>query len=239
MTAVDVTHLVFDFAKLLHFACRIFWECLGLLIGTLGVLPLSVHSIACDVIDLLLMLAYGVGQALTLRVSATIALSVKGAKQLAWGCLIVSSVVFGLVSLAMYFFRYDIYRIFTKEQEVMDGCEVIWWIVCLTFFILAVFAINTGIMTGLGLQGISGCATVVFVWILSFPLVVYFAFVKGGGLPVAWYGVWVPYAAINVCMTIYLLGTDWYSIEIDDDSSIDEVDNQSLVVADKESCQPA
>jgi Na+-driven multidrug efflux pump len=158
------------------------------------------------------MLPYGVGGALAIRVGATLPHSVKRAKQLAWGCLLVSTVLSGLVSMALYWYRHVIYRIFTKEQDVIDGCEEIWWMVSLYYFILTVFAINMGISTGLGTQWTDGIITVVFIWTIGFPGAYYFAILQHGGLVIAWYWIWPPYAGIDVFLLAFLVWKDWHEV---------------------------
>ena len=120
--------------------------------------------------------------------------------------------VFGSVSVALYVYRRSIYGMFTNEPEVMTGCEEIWWMVCLYYFILTIFAINMGISTGLGLQWVTGITTIVFIWIVSFPGAYYFAIWKHGGLFIAWYWIWPPYAGINGVLAYVLLRKDWKEI---------------------------
>jgi MATE family multidrug resistance protein len=130
----------------------IYWEALTLMIGTLGIIPLSVHTIPTQVIMVSFMIPLGVGVALSVRLGVTLSQSVRRAKELVVGCYVVGTVVFGIMAVIMYTERLRIFHIFTTAPAVVQGCEEIWWKVCLYFFNLAVFGISIGTATGLGMQ---------------------------------------------------------------------------------------
>lgn len=187
----------------------IYWESLALVIGTLGVIPLSVHTIPTQVIMISFMIPLGIGIALSIRLGATLSQNVRRAKELVVGCFVVGTVVFGIMAMIMYTQRLYIFHIFTNAPEVLQGCEEIWWKVCLYFFNLSVFGINMGAATGLGMQWTLGIVTIVFLWVLGMPGAYYFAVVKGGGLGVAWSWIVPPYMAINVTLMVAFLLKDW------------------------------
>jgi multidrug resistance protein, MATE family len=187
----------------------VYWEALALVIGTLGVVPLSVHTIPTQVITVTFMLPLGIGTALAVRLGGTLPRHVGRAKELAVGTLVVSSLVFGVESFAMYVGRDRIFRIFTKEQEVLDGCHEIWAKVCFYNFNLSVFGINMGIATGLGMQWTLGIVAIVFLWVMGLPASYYFAVVRGQGLGAAWSWIGPPYVAINIVVMIAFVLKDW------------------------------
>jgi Na+-driven multidrug efflux pump len=205
----------------------------------LGALPLAVHAIPWQLINLFTALDYGVGQTLALRVAATLPISVKRAKHLTFGCFLITTLLFGLLSVFVFFFRRQIYRIFTKEQNVVDGCEEIWWVACLTYFMYTVYSVLSGTLMGLGVQWIYAVATMVFVWTISFPVLVYLYSTKKGSLYDTWFIFWTQYAAINISLIIYLLSVNWDKIAAkakceEMAESREEIDNEDIVPASKD-----
>jgi MATE family multidrug resistance protein len=97
-----------------------YWEVLCLLVGTLGVLPLSVHTIPTQVLTVSFMIPIGIGIALSIRLGATLPRNVKRAQQLVVGCGLFSIALFGIMSLLMWTCRNYIFGLFTTEQDVLE-----------------------------------------------------------------------------------------------------------------------
>ena len=97
-----------------------YWEVLSLFVGTLGVLPLSVHTVATQVLTVSFMIPIGIGIALSIRLGATLPRNVKRAQQLVMGCGLVSTVLFGIMTIIIWICRSNIYRLFTTEQDVLE-----------------------------------------------------------------------------------------------------------------------
>ena len=190
----------------------VYWEALGLLVGSLGVLPLSAHTVPTQMLFSLFMLPMGIGIALSIRLGATMTHNVPRAKYLAGGTWIVSFVIFSVISLIMYRFRNAIFTIFTNESQVVELCDEIWVNVCLYFLVLGCFGVNMGICTGLGMQWTFGTVTVLAMWVLGMPASYFFAVVRGGGLPAVWKCAWPPYLLINIGAGCALLLRDWDEI---------------------------
>lgn len=182
------------------------------MIGMMGPLSLSVHTIPTQVNIILMMLPLGVGGALTLRVGATLPHHVRRAKLIAAVSWIVSAAFFAILSIAMYIYRMPIFRIFTNEPQVIAVCEEIWWMACAFYFFISIFCVNSGIATALGLQWVVGVASVGVLWFVALPGVYYTAIVNHGGLRVAWYWLCFPYAVINVIVLSVILCKDWDEI---------------------------
>ena len=83
----------------------LYWETLSLLVGTLGVLPLSVHTIPTQVLTVSFMFPIGIGIALSIRVGATLPRNVKRAQQLVVACSLVSICLFAIMSACLWVFR--------------------------------------------------------------------------------------------------------------------------------------
>jgi MATE family multidrug resistance protein len=193
----------------------IYWEVLSLCIGTLGVIPLSVHTVPTQVVMMFFMFPLGVGIALAVRLGATLPRCAKRAKRLTIGCYIGSTLLFGAFSIFIYLGRSFIFSIFTNEPEVLEGCERIWWKVSVFYFNLSVYGINMGIATGLGKQWMFGIVTVISLWGFSLPGMYYFAILKGGGLDTAWSFIYYPYIAMNIYFLYAFWTEDWERIRMD------------------------
>ena len=190
----------------------VYWESLALIIGTMGVLPLSAHTVPSQVMFIMFMFPMGIGIALAVRLGAAMTHNVRLAKLLAAGTLLCSFMFFSMLSLLMYRYRYVLFSIFTKEDEVIDLCDKIWFDVCLYFVILSCFAVNMGISTGLGMQWTFGTLTVVSLWLLGLPASYLFAVVQDGGLKAAWRCIWPPYLLVNIAAVATFLTSDWNEI---------------------------
>jgi MATE family multidrug resistance protein len=215
----------------------LYWETLSLLVGTLGVLPLSVHTIPTQVLTVSFMIPIGIGIALSIRLGATLPRNVQRAQQLVVACTLVSTCLFAVMSVCLWIFRDRIFRLFTSEQNVLQGCEEIWWKVVVYFFVLAIYGVIIGIATGLGMQWTLGVVTFVFLWVFGLPAVYFFALIRGGGLGAAWTWVYPPYIVMNVVMIAAFLRADWHAISANirkreglTDSIIDQGDIEALVM---------
>lgn len=90
------------------------------MVGTLGVLPLSVHTVPTQVLTVSFMIPIGIGIALSIRLGVTLPRNVKRAQQLVLGCGLISIVLFAIMSVFLWTFRGTIFRLFTTEQDVRE-----------------------------------------------------------------------------------------------------------------------
>lgn len=187
----------------------IYWETLSLIIGTFGVVPLSVHTIPTQVIMVTFMAPLGLGIAVSIRLGATLPVSVARAKQTVVDCLVLGAIVFGAMAVALYTERRVIYGWFTTSDAVVAGCEEIWYKVCLYSFHLAVFGVLMGTCVGLGMQWTLGITTIVVLWMAGLPAAYYLSVVQGGGLNAAWSAIWPPYVIINLILATAIVRADW------------------------------
>jgi multidrug resistance protein, MATE family len=190
----------------------IYWEALSLLMGTLGTVALSIHTIPTQVVTLAFMIPYGIGMALSIRVGANLSHQVERAQVLTALCLATSATVFAIGAWLMYVFRQSIWRIFTQEEAVLQGCADIWPHVCIFYFVLSMFGINLGVATGLGMQWTLGIITIVFMWVLGLPTTYYVAVWRQGGIQGAWATIWPAYLGINIVIVTAFVRTDWHAI---------------------------
>ena len=193
----------------------IYWETLSLMIGTFGVIPLSVHTIPTQLIMVTFMGPLSLGIALSIRLGATLPVSVARAKQTVIDSFVVSIAVFGTLTYFMYIKQEFIVHIFTTSDAVMAGCGEIWWKVCTFNFLLAIYGVFMGTCVGLGMQWTLGIATVVTLWLIGLPTAYFLSVLQGGGINSAWTAVWPPYVAIVISLTIAVMRADWHLIADD------------------------
>lgn len=185
------------------------------MIGTFGVIPLSVHTIPTQLIMVTFMGPLSLGIALSIRLGATLPVSVVRAKQTVFDSFFGSLVVFGLLTYIMYIKQDTIVHIFTTSDAVMAGCREIWWKVCTFNFLLAVYGVFMGICIGLGMQWTLGIATVATLWLVGLPMAYYLSVLQGGGINAAWSSVWPPYVVIVLSLAIAVGRADWNQIADD------------------------
>lgn len=193
----------------------IYWEALALLIGTFGIVPLSVHTIPAQIIMITFMGPYSLGIALSIRLGATLPVLVSRAQQTTIDCFVVSVTVFGLLSVLMYAQQDWLISLFTTSDAVIHGCHDIWWDVCLYSFVLSIYGIHMGACVGLGMQWTLGNATIISLWMVGLPSTYYLAVVRGGGIQMAWSLVWPPYILLPIVLTISIVRADWNEIARD------------------------
>lgn len=189
-----------------------YWEAVSLVVGVLGVVPLSVHTVPTQVIYVAFMLPLGVGIAVSNRIGVTLGKSVARAKWLAVATMTTSAVVFGVWTVLLYRYRWPVFALFTADANVLQGCDEIWPLVCLYLWVLSLFGVTTGIATGLGMQMTLGMWTIFFLWCLGLPASYYFAIVRQQGLVAIWTWIIPPYALISIVMGFHFVWHDWEDI---------------------------
>mmetsp|Transcript_21607 Transcript_21607/g.60145 ORF Transcript_21607/g.60145 Transcript_21607/m.60145 type:complete len:509 (-) Transcript_21607:64-1590(-) len=194
----------------------VYWEALGLIVGMLGVIPLSVHTIPTQIIFALSMCPFGTGMALSIRMGVLLPINVQRAKLLVAVTMTIATVCYFITSVLVYIFRFELFSIFTTEQEVIDGADEIWVKVCGYGFFLMVFLCSNGIANGLGLQWTLGAINFFFLWVIGLPVTYYETIVRGQGLSATWTWIVVPYFGILVSLFAAFMRKDWdaFSLEI-------------------------
>lgn len=105
----------------------IYWESIGLMVGSLGVVPLSAHTIPNQVIMITCQFPFSFGTALAIRMGHVLSRSVVHAKHLAAGTTCISAVFFLFISIGVYFSSDWIFAAFTSDERVIALAQSIWW----------------------------------------------------------------------------------------------------------------
>ena len=192
----------------------IWWEFISLIIGTLGIIPLSAHTIPTQVIVVAYMVPIGIGTGLSIRLGSILPRDVPRAKQLVVWCAAASIALFAVFAIVMYMARESIFAIFTTDIEVLEEVEEIWWKVCVYYFVLCIFGIITGVAVGLGMQWTLGFTNLVFLWFIALPGLYIHAIAYGGGLEAAWSWIYPPYIFMNVILAYWFFVSDWDAISL-------------------------
>lgn len=190
----------------------IFWEALGLVVGMLGVVPLSVHTIPNQVTMLLCLAPFSAGTALTIRMGITLPINVAQAKSVVVSSVILTTAVFSLVNIWAYFSSDLIIGFFTNDEDVVELANAVWWKVCLFNVSLALFGVLCGVANGLGMQWTLAGANIFWLWVFGLPAIYYMAYIQDGGLQAAWSWINYPYVGMNLCLIAAYALADWYDV---------------------------
>lgn len=170
------------------------------------------HTIAYQLVPLLFMIPLGIMIGLTVRLGHLIAYDVPKAKKLATWCMGFTTLLGVVVSLLLYQFRVEIAMLFTRDVEVVKGCQEIWPKLCYYIFILYIFGINSAILRALGMQW--QMAAIIFgcLWMGTLPALVIFSIRRGGGIDAVWSTLPIFYTFMQFLLAYSYIREDWYRI---------------------------
>ena len=191
----------------------VFWEAVGLIVGELGVVALSVHTIPNQTIMAFCTVPYAFGVAVAIRMGVSLSISVRRTQAIVLVTSGFSTILFGLVSVLVYVYRDAIIYLFTTDDTVKELADLIWWKVSLFNLNVAIFGILAGIATGLGKQWSLGIINFVFLWLFALPMIYYTAVVLDQGLNAVWFWMNIPYLCMNITLIFLFIFTDWYQIQ--------------------------
>lgn len=228
----------------------VFWEALGLVVGKLGIVAMTAHTIPTQIVMNTSTLPIAFGIALAVRMGISLPSSVNTARGIAMAVVGVSVVVFGINSVILYACRGFLIRIFVDpsdggtgnndDDNVNDNAEVyglaesIWSEVSFFNLNIALFGILAGISSGLGKQWVLGTINAFFLWVFGMPVIYYTTVIReNGGLEDAWFWMNVAYMGINGALIVVFFTADWYKIQETilgcNATKVDDVDaNRSL-----------
>eukprot|EP00980_Cylindrotheca_fusiformis_P004414 scaffold942_cov108-Cylindrotheca_fusiformis.AAC.1 len=190
----------------------VFWEALGLVVGLLGVVPLSVHTIPSQMTMLLCLGPFSAGTALTIRLGMTLPVNTRHAERIAIACVLLVTIFFMFINLLLFLNSRSIIGFFTVDDEVIQLADDIWWKVCIFNEIVALFEILAGLANGLGMQWTLGSVNAIWLWLFGLPAIYYCAVTLGGGLDAAWTWINFPYLGMCLSLIIGFFRTKWENI---------------------------
>jgi multidrug resistance protein, MATE family len=189
-----------------------FWESSCFIVGTLGVVPLVCHSIAYNLVPILYMPCLGISMGLSNRIGHLVVHDGTRAKKLAAWSMLFTTMFGGMVSLGLKIFRLNICMLFTSDEDVFRGCEVIWPRLCLYIFILHIFGVNSAIVKALGMQWWMAAIIFLCLWMGALPALLFFAVYRGGGLDVVWNVLPISYGVMQILLVSSYVNSDWEAV---------------------------
>ena len=186
-----------------------FFETMCFIAGSFGVVALCVHTIAYNLVPLLFMIPLGILIGLTVRMGHIIAEHPQKAKLLATYVMAFTAAMGVAAAAALYAFRHWIIRWFTNDPAVVEGALAIWSNLCYYIVLLYIFGISQAILRALGMQWRLAAIISVCLYGVTLPAVVYFAMVRGGGLPALWTVLPICYAFMQVALAMGYVTVDW------------------------------
>jgi len=78
---------------------------------------------------------------------------------------------------------------------------------------VAIFALLSGVATGLRMQWSQAAINLLFLWVFGIPITYYLALVRNGGLAMVWTLINVPYVCMNTCLILLFVRSDWYKVQ--------------------------
>ena len=101
---------------------RYYRETTCFIVGSFGIVPLAVHSIAYNVIPMVFMGAVGLATGLAVRIGQELSHNVQRAKRIAAWCMGFAIMVGLVVATLLYWLRESIIGLFTNDEQVFQVC---------------------------------------------------------------------------------------------------------------------
>ena len=191
-----------------------FWETVCFMVGTFGIVPLCVHTIAYNIVPLSFMIPLGIAIGLTVRMGNILAKDVQRAKQMAMWCMAFTVALASIISGLMLFLRIAIVQLFSSDPQVLQGCEEIWPKLCYFIWILYIFGIQSAILRALGMQWELAKIIFICLWCGALPVIWYYSVRENGGIDAVWSILPVMYTLMQVLLFLSYANADWHKISI-------------------------
>ncbi|CAJ1934888.1 unnamed protein product [Cylindrotheca closterium] len=190
----------------------VFWECASLVIGLLGTIPLSAHTIPSQVLMFLWLPPLSAGTALSIRMGITMTHSVRMTKKLIVNATVLIVLAGAVVNIFVYLQAKPIIQSFTNDVEVLATAEKMWWKMCTFSQVCSLFGALCGIATGLGMQWTLASINLVWLWVVGLPTLYYFTIIREGGLEAAWTCINLPYAGMDLSLLVTFACVNWEKV---------------------------
>lgn len=217
------TYLKLSFGGIFALSEWWFWEAICFLSGKFGVIDLCIHTVSYQLIPITFMVPLGVSIGLTVRMGVLLPVDVQGAKKLAAYTMTIVLIIGVLISCMMYKYQESIISLFTDDEEVIAGCKIIWFRLCIYNVLLYMFCMSRGILSALGLQWRTAVTMIICLWFIAIPTIVYCCINRGGGFFMMWRILPWTYVFLDIALTFCYVFADWEEIgaRIKSESSIE------------------
>eukprot|EP00037_Helgoeca_nana_P037781 m.17634 g.17634 ORF g.17634 m.17634 type:complete len:498 (-) comp9396_c0_seq1:1491-2984(-) len=193
-----------------------YWEAAAFVAGRLGPVALAAHAVAYNVIPLAFMVPLGISIGTTTRQGNLLG---EGKPEKAWMVakysLLCGSAVVITVSVVLQHSATYLVPLFSKDEEVVAMAYKIWpWFSIFTCMD-GIFGIQRGVLIGLGRQMTLGLATVLSLWMIGLPTMLYVVVTRHKGLVGLWQSMLWTYAFFNVVLIFGYACADWTAISVE------------------------
>lgn len=208
-----------------------FWECICFLAGRFGLVELCVHTVTYQLIPITFMVPLGISIGLSVRMGVLLPVSVDGAKRLAAVTMLFTICAGITISAVIYKYQTWIVSMFTSDEEVFEGCQRIWFQLCVYLVLLWIFCVSGGILSALGLQWRTAANMFIVLWVWTIPAIIYSCIYDGKGYYHMWKILPLSYIVLDIGLTITYLTADWEGIgaKIKLDRKVKEVEQEEQV----------
>eukprot|EP00833_Pecoramyces_ruminatium_P012329 jgi/Orpsp1_1/1186361/evm.model.d7180000049984.1 len=213
---------IFNFKKWIEFlklgipgaimVCNEWWayEVCALLAGILGETSLAVQSIFSSITNYSYNIPMGLSIATTLRLGYNLGEKSSKKASATTKISIYMAFIFGIFnSLVLLIFRYKLPKIFTNDEEVIEGCSQI--LIIGAFYQLSdgLATIGNGILKGSGHQKNGALINFIAYWCIGLPLGTLLCFVFKLNLNGIWIGMASALFSVMVLEFITIYRIDW------------------------------
>jgi MATE family multidrug resistance protein len=161
----------------------------GLLVGTLGAVPLAAHTVAMNMASLAFMMPLGIAQGAATRVGNLIGAGRPDAAQrAAWIALALGAGVMTFSAFAFVAFRQWLPRIYTPDPAVIAACAAILPIAAAFQIFDGTQVVGCGVLRGMGRTRPAAVFNLIAYWLLGLPLGAVLGLRLGLGLAGIWWG---------------------------------------------------
>eukprot|EP00522_Entomoneis_paludosa_P004707 CAMPEP_0172470908 /NCGR_PEP_ID=MMETSP1065-20121228/67534_1 /TAXON_ID=265537 /ORGANISM="Amphiprora paludosa, Strain CCMP125" /LENGTH=505 /DNA_ID=CAMNT_0013228977 /DNA_START=52 /DNA_END=1569 /DNA_ORIENTATION=+ len=186
-----------------------FFEIMCFIAGSFGVESLDAHTIAYNLVPLFFMLPLGISIGLAVRMGNVIGESPRKAQKMAAWTMLLTTVVGAGVAFFLYYFRFEVIGLFTKDEEVVHLALDIWPSLSYYMFLIYIMGISLAILRALGMQWRAAAIISASLYGMTLPAVIYFAIYRGGGLAAQWMVLPLCYTVLQIALAMGYVCLDW------------------------------
>ena len=176
---------------------------IGLLMGTLGTIPMASHQVAINLASITFMLAVGVTQATTVLVGQAVgAGDPDRARRSAGAGLVIAGAVMAFTGATFLIIPGVLARIYTPDLEVVGLAATLIPVAGIFQVFDGLQAVGSGVLRGVGDTLAPMLVNLVGFWIIGLPISVYLAFPAGLGPLGLWWGMAAGLGAVALFLLV-------------------------------------
>jgi MATE family multidrug resistance protein len=176
---------------------------IGILMGTLGTIPMASHQVAINLASVTFMMALGVTQATTVLVGQAVgAGDPQGARRSAGAGLLIGATLMALNGVVFLSIPGLLARLYTPDPEVWALAATLIPVAGIFQIFDGLQAVGSGVLRGVGDTFAPMIVNLVGFWLIGLPISVYLAFPGGHGPLGLWWGMAAGLGAVALFLLI-------------------------------------